>query len=143
MLIDEVRTTRFLRAILGAVKPGDVVLDMGCGTGVLSYFACIAGAKRVYAVEHESIIELAKAICGHNGFQERVIFINDWSTNIEMPEPVDVIITETIGNLGFEEGILGWIIDAKKRYLTEGGRIIPRSIEVNHLRRLKDNDKYN
>ena len=42
MLIDEVRTTSFLRAILGAVKPGDVVLDMGCGTGVLSYFACIA-----------------------------------------------------------------------------------------------------
>ena len=130
MLIDEVRTTSFLRAILGTVKPGDVVLDMGCGTGVLSYFACIAGAKRVYAVEHGSIIELAKAICRHNGFQERVIFLNDWSTNIDFPEPVDVIITETIGNLGFEEGILGWIIDAKKRFLTEGGRIIPRSIDM-------------
>ena len=62
MLIDEVRTTSFLRAILGAVKPGDVVLDMGCGTGVLSYFACIAGARRVYAVEQGPIIELAKAI---------------------------------------------------------------------------------
>ena len=107
MLIDEVRTTSFLRAILGAVKPGDVVLDMGCGTGVLSYFACIAGARRVYAVEQGPIIELAKAICQRNGYQERVIFLNDWSTNIDLPEPVDVIITETIGNLGFEEGILG------------------------------------
>jgi len=130
MLIDEVRTTSFLRAILGAVKSGDVVLDMGCGTGVLSYFACIAGARRVYAVEQGPIIELAKSICRRNGFQERVVFLDDWSTNIDLSEPVDIIITETIGNLGFEEGILGWIIDARRRFLTEGGRIIPQAIDM-------------
>jgi protein arginine N-methyltransferase 1 len=130
MLDDRVRTTSFLRAIMGAVKPGDIVLDLGCGTGVLSYFACIAGAKRVYAVEQGPIVVLAKAICQQNGFQEQVIFHNDWSTNIDLPEPVDVIITETIGNLGFEEGILGWIIDAKKRFLADGGQIIPRAIDM-------------
>jgi len=130
MLDDRVRTTSFLRAIMGTVKPGDIVLDLGCGTGVLSYFACIAGAKRVYAVEQGPIVVLAEAICQQNGFQEQVIFHNDWSTNIDLPEPVDVIITETIGNLGFEEGILGWIIDAKKRFLADGGQIIPRAIDM-------------
>ena len=113
MLEDRERTGGFLGAILNAVKPGDIVLDVGCGTGVLSYFACIAGARRVYAVEQGPIIELAKDICQHNGFQDQVIFCNDWSTNVDLPEQVDIIITETIGNLGFEEGILGWVIDAK------------------------------
>lgn len=130
MLEDKDRTRSFLRAILRTVKPGDVVLDIGSGTGVLSYFACMAGAKQVYAVEQSPIIELAQTICKRNGFQDRVKFINDWSTNVDLPEPVDVIITETIGNLGFEEGILGWIIDAKRRLLADGGRIIPRAIEL-------------
>jgi len=130
MLADRERTASFLKAIFKIVKPGDIVLDLGCGTGVLSYFACIAGARRVYAVEQGPIIELAKSICKQNGFQERVVFINDWSTHIDLPEPVDVIITETIGNLGFEEGILGWMIDSKIRFLAPGGQIIPRSIEM-------------
>jgi protein arginine N-methyltransferase 1 len=130
MLTDRVRTKTFLRAILKTVKPGDVVLDLGSGTGLLAYFACMSGARRVYAVEEGPIIELARAVCRHNGFQDRVVFMNDWSTNVELPEPVDVIVTETIGNVGFEEGLLHWILDARERFLVEGGRIIPGSVEL-------------
>jgi protein arginine N-methyltransferase 1 len=130
MLTDEVRTKTFLRAILKTVKPGDVVLDLGSGTGLLAYYACMSGAKRVYAVEAGPIIELAKALSRRNGFQDRVTFVNDWSTNVELPEPVDVIVTETLGNVGFEEGILHWILDAKERFLVEGGRIVPHSVEL-------------
>ena len=131
MLLDTARTQSFLRAILDTVNPGDVVLDLGCGTGILSYFACIAGAKHVYAVEQGPIIELAERICRKNGFQDRVTFIHDWSTNIDLSEKVDVIVTETIGNLGFEEGILAWVIDARNRSLKKTGCIIPSTLEIN------------
>jgi precorrin-6B methylase 2 len=130
MLADEVRTRTFLRAILKTVKPGDVVLDLGSGTGLLAYYACMSGAKKVYAVEAGPIIELARAVCRHNGFQDQVVFLNDWSTNVELPEPVDVIVTETLGNVGFDEGILHWVLDARDRFLVEGGRIIPGSVEL-------------
>ena len=130
MLMDKVRVESYMKAILSAVRKGDVVLDLGCGTGILSLFACHAGAKRVYAVEAEPVIEVARRIIDDNGYSDRVFFMNAWSTYIDLPEKVDVILTETVGNLGFEEGILGWVKDARDRFLTEGGRIIPREIEL-------------
>ena len=130
MLIDEVRMNRFLRAILQTVKPGDVVLDIGSGTGILACFCCLAGAKHVYAIEQGSIIGLAREICARNNLQDRITFFNDWSTHIELPEPADVLVTETIGNIGFEEGILRWVLDAKSRLLTKNARIVPRFLNM-------------
>lgn len=130
MLKDSVRTSSLQRAIEATVKPGDVVLDLGCGTGILGYFACRAGARRVYAMEGGEIIDLARRICNANGFTDRIVFIDSLSTEAELPELVDVIVTETIGNFGVDEGILSSIIDAKKRFLKAGGTIIPRVLEL-------------
>ena len=63
MLLDEVRTSAYFKAIQEIVEPGDVVLDLGCGTGIMSYFACMAGAEKVFAIEQGPILELAKVIC--------------------------------------------------------------------------------
>lgn len=130
MLIDDVRMESYLRAILHSVKPGDVVVDLGSGTGILALFACLAGARHVYAVEQGAVMDVARRVVDQNGYNERVTFIKDWSTNVQLPEKANVLVTETIGNLGFEEGILGWVIDGRKRLLAPGGRVIPQAVEL-------------
>ena len=57
-------------------------------------------------------------------------FINGWSYEVDIPQKVDLIICETIGSLGFEEGILAWLADARQRFLASGGRVIPQTLEV-------------
>ena len=130
MLKDTVRVESYQKAILQVVQKGDVVLDLGCGTGIMSLFACQAGARKVYAVESEPVIEIARRVSEANGFDDRIEIFNDWSTYVDLPEKVDVIVTETVGNLGFEEGILDWVADARKRFLKDGGRVIPQEVEL-------------
>jgi protein arginine N-methyltransferase 1 len=130
MLVDEVRTSSFLRAILATVKRGDVVVDIGSGTGVLSLFAAMAGASRVYSIEREPIIEIAHEIASRNGFSESIVFIEGSSPDVEIPERADVLITETIGNVGFDEGISTWVADAKERFLKTNAAIVPQQVEA-------------
>lgn len=130
MLADTTRTHALERAIAETVRPGDRVLDLGCGTGILTCFACRAGAARVYAVEAEEVIELARGLCRANGFSDRVVFLEGLSLQMQVPEPVDLVVSETIGNIGLDEGIVGWILDARRRFLRPGGRVIPRAVEL-------------
>ncbi len=130
MLTDHVRTDTYRRAIAQTVKAGDVVVDLGCGSGVLAFFACQAGARKVYAIEAEEVIEVAKLVCLKNGLQDRVVFIKDSSFHVELPERVDVLVTETMGVFGPEEGLLGSVIDGRDRFLKIDGVLIPRSLEV-------------
>jgi protein arginine N-methyltransferase 1 len=130
MLTDSVRTSSLQRAIESTVKQGDTVVDLGCGTGLLSYFACRAGARKVYAIEMNGIIDVARKISTANGFADRIVFINGMSTEVALPELADVIVTETVGNFGLEEGILTWMRDAKDRFLKPDGAIIPRTMQV-------------
>src|SRR5262245_14768649 len=88
-LADQVRTAAFRQAIEEIVKPGDVVIDMGAGTGILGLLACQAGARRVYSIDSGGVIELARKLCHANGFGDRVIFVKGLSTRVELPEKVD------------------------------------------------------
>ncbi len=130
MLVDETRTGAYRQAISQVVKPGDVVVDVGCGSGILSFFACRAGARHVYAMESEAVIEIAKLVAAKNGVQDRITFYNDLSFNVELPEQADVIVTETMGTFGFEEGIIGSLTDARDRFLKKGGTLIPCSADL-------------
>ena len=62
MLSDSVRVDTYHRGIHRNVQPGDVVLDLGTGTGLLAFMASRAGAKKVYAVEHSDFIQVAREI---------------------------------------------------------------------------------
>ena len=129
-LADRVRTSAYRQAIGEVVKPGDVVLDLAAGTGILGLFACRAGANRVYSVEEGGMIELARAICQANGFQDRVTFIKGLSTRVELPERVDVVVADQIGRFGFEAGLLEYFGDARGRFLKPGGRLIPSCVDL-------------
>lgn len=130
MLADELRTRRFLDAVLRTVRAGDVVLDLGCGTGLLALFACLGGARKVYAVEQGPVAHLVGPIAARNGYGDRIEILPGWSTEVVLAERVDVIVSETIGNLAFDEGIIGWVADARNRLLRRGGRVIPARLEL-------------
>lgn len=130
MLVDEVRTTGFLRAIAQLVQPGDVVVDIGAGSGVLSLFAVLAGASKVYAIEQGPMAEVAGEVVKRNDLGDRIEIINEWSLDATLPERADVLVTETIGNIGFEEGILAWVADARRRLLKPGARIVPSALSM-------------
>ncbi len=129
-LSDLTRISAFQKAINEVVKPGDTVLDLGSGTGILALLACRAGALRVYAVDEGGIIELARKLAQANGYQDKIVFIRGHSTRISLPEKVDVIVADQIGRFGFDAGILQYFADARRRFLKGGGLIIPSSIDL-------------
>lgn len=130
MLADAVRMKAYKKAIFNNVKQGDIVLDLGAGTGILSFLALQAGASRVYAIEKSDSIELAKQISKTNGFDDKIVFINDNSINIELSEKVDVIISETLGSFGVDENTLEFTLDARDRFLKDDGLLIPNGIKM-------------
>ena len=92
--------------------------------------ACRAGAKRVYAIEEGGMIEVARSLCEANGFTDRMRFIKGLSTQVTLPEPVDLVVADQIGHFGFEAGICEYFRDARARFLKPHGRMIPGRIDL-------------
>jgi protein arginine N-methyltransferase 1 len=126
MIADDVRTDAYVRAIRQAVRPGCVVLDIGTGTGLFAILAAQFGARRVYAVDSADIIEVARSIAADNGCAGSIEFFHARSTDITLPEPADVIVSDLRGILPFYESHLPSIADARKRFLAAGGVLIPQ-----------------
>lgn len=114
-----------IRAIAEQVR-GKAVLDVGCGTGVLSIACARAGARVVYAVEASSIAECARSVVASNGLEETVIVMRGKMEEIELPEPVDVIVSEWMGCLLLYESMLDSVLAARDRWLRPGGTMLPR-----------------
>jgi len=128
MLKDEVRTLSYRNAIFGIshLLKGKVVLDVGCGTGILSMFAARAGAKHVYAVECSAIINQAKEIVRDNKLDHVVTLIRGKIEEIELPvEKVDVLISEWMGYFLLYETMLPSVIFARDKWLAKDGLILP------------------
>ncbi|MGN6185530.1 MAG: 50S ribosomal protein L11 methyltransferase [Thermoanaerobaculia bacterium] len=130
LLGDAARMHALRAAVARVVRRDDIVLDLGSGTGILAFLACEAGARRVYAIEREHLADVASFLARHLRLDDRITILHDTSTNIELTERCDVLLTETIGAAGLDENILGYVLDAKKRFLRDGATIVPRSMSL-------------
>ena len=134
MLFDEPRTNAFRRAFeLEANRElmrGKVVLDVGCGSGVLSLFAARAGASRVYCVEYTQIAQTTRQIVAANGFAGVIEVIQGKVEEVTLPGAVDVIVSEWLGYFALFEGMFRSVLWARDRWLAPGGRMLPERIEM-------------
>lgn len=127
MIKDYIRTNAYRAAIFKHAKH-QKVLEIGCGTGILSIFAYHAGASSVLAIEESKIAILAQKMFKANEAPVKLYYGN--SLNIDIEEHVDIIIHELLGVDVFDENVLVYIEDAKKRFLKPCGKLIPYHIDV-------------
>jgi type I protein arginine methyltransferase len=127
MMNDKVRMSAYQAAISRAVRPGDAVLDLGCGPGIMAMLACRAGAGRVYAIDTNSVVDFGRQLGVANGLLDKIQFLHGDSRRIELPERVDVIVSDVRGKLPLYAEAIQTLNDARARFLAEGGRMIPIS----------------
>jgi protein arginine N-methyltransferase 1 len=129
MLLDLVRTESYKRAIEEVGCRGNVV-DVGCGSGILSMFAASAGADKVYAIEVTDAIKLAQKLANANNFGDKIDFLNDYAQNIELDVKADLIISEWMGYFAMEEYMFDAVQIIRDRYLANNGIMIPSAINL-------------
>ena len=127
-LSDAVRNAAYERAI-ATVCDGAVVLDLGSGTGIWGLVALRHGAKRVYAVERTGLVDWARAVARRNGAADRITHIRGWSTDVELPEAVDVVVCDQVGPFVLEGDAIAVLADAARRHLRPGGSLIPSRLD--------------
>jgi len=147
-LNDDARNDAYDRAIRAAVKPGDHVLEIGAGSGLLAMMAARAGAARVTSCEANPVLaEVAQQVAAANGLADRVTVVGRRSMLLEvgrdLPEPADVLIVGNFDAVLVGAGALPGLEDARKRLLKPGARVLPRgarihaaAIEIPILRRV-------
>ena len=128
MLRDSIRTVTYQRAIQTNVKEGDVVIDVGTGTGILALFAAKAGAKKVYAIERTGIIDLARQIAKENGLDNRIEFIKAKAEDLDLPEKADCIVSEWLGVFAVQENMLPSVASVRDRFLKPEGKMLPEMV---------------
>ena len=131
MLRDTVRNRAFYRALKNCVTSDSVVLDIGAGTGIWAITAAKLGAKKVVAVEpDELLIGLIYALAQEHGVREKIEAVGGVSFDVKLQREFDIIISETVGYLGYDENIVEIMRDARSRFLKDGGLLIPETISL-------------
>jgi type I protein arginine methyltransferase len=125
MIADRLRMDAYVRALGAVVRPGAVVADIGAGGGILSLVACRLGAARVYAIEPNDAISLLRDAAIANGFEQRIVPLQDISLRVTLPELADVVVSDLHGVLPPFQGSLAALADARARLLRPGGAMVP------------------
>ncbi|MDH3493387.1 MAG: class I SAM-dependent methyltransferase [Acidobacteriota bacterium] len=130
MLADERRLKPYSEALRKVVSDESVVLDLGSGTGFFSFLAVRYGARKVYAVETNPLIGLSKTLASANLVDEKIEFIKESSTSIELSEKADILVSDLHGTLPFYGKSPASIIDARERLLKPDAHMIPEREKV-------------
>ncbi|MFL6248130.1 MAG: PqqD family peptide modification chaperone [Thermoanaerobaculia bacterium] len=126
MLRDHARVDAYRRALAACITPASIVLDLGTGLGTFGILACRLGAKRVYAIDSADVISVAEEVARVNGDSERMQFIHARATDVELPEQVDVLVSDLAGALPLFEEHIPALIHAREHLLKPDGVLIPR-----------------
>ncbi|GAA3014996.1 50S ribosomal protein L11 methyltransferase [Actinokineospora diospyrosa] len=129
MLGDRTRLRAYDDALAWAVRPGDVVIDVGAGLLVLGMLALKHGASHVYAIEGDPVTAaVAASIAEDNGLSGKLTVIHGDARTVELPRQADVIVSELMGNIGPEEEMPEIIAAVARRALAPGGRVVPQRL---------------
>ncbi len=126
MVADDVRRRAYVAALERVIQPGCTVLEIGTGPGVFALLAARMGARKVYAIEPDDSIEVARQLVGAHGLDDKIELFQGLSTDFTPPQPVDVVFSDLRGILPLLRGHLPAIIDARERLLAPQGALIPQ-----------------
>jgi len=126
MINDQVRVDAYFSAMRKVIRPDSVVVDIGTGTGIMALLACRLGARRVFAIEPDNAIQVAREAAAANACTDRIHFFQQLSTQVELPELADVIVSDIGGTLPWFRHHIPSIIDARQRFLAPAGIMIPQ-----------------
>ncbi len=131
LLKDAPRNRAFYQALEAQVKDGSSVLDIGSGTGLWAIMAAKLGASRVVAIEKDGLMcGVIRRLAEENGVGDRVTVVEGMSNEVVLDEKFDVVVSETIGHMIFDEDVVEIMIDARERFLKPGGVMIPERVAL-------------
>jgi SAM-dependent methyltransferase len=130
MLADGARLDAYQAALREVVGPTTVVADAGTGSGVLACLAAGAGARGVYGVDRSDLLDVAERIVAKSGMADKVTLVRGDLRDVTLPEPVDVIVTETFGALALAEGSPADVAAFARRCLAPGGLVVPSAVQL-------------
>lgn len=130
ILQDTLRVLSYKKAIEDNVKKNDIVLDIGCGTGIFSFFAAKKGCKKVYAVDDSAIIDNAIETAKRNNVEQYCQFSKIDIFRFKPKKKIDVLLHEQIGHFLWDENIISKVAYIRDHFLKRNGIIIPFKIDL-------------
>lgn len=131
LLKDAPRNRAFHQALAAHVTENTAVLDIGSGTGLWAIMAAKLGARRVVAIEKDGLMcGVIRQLARDNGVADRVEVVQGMSNEVALEREFDLVISETIGHMIFDEDVVEIMIDARERFLKPGGVMIPERVAL-------------